>query len=350
MLSHWKSKRDDTADVLIVGDSITDGGMASYVSPTDYGGSNKEGIMNYSYAGLLRRYLKNRYGDRGLGLIPSGHPSNNHSYITFDSNWTYTYTTGTNMESKLCNTSGATATIPFIGTGLELFTILMSTGGKFTVSIDGSTPEEHTCEGTNQTLNVLQFTGLTNGPHTCTITLTENKYVYLTGMREIKGTKGVRVNLASRGGASATTATATTTLQCIDYIQPDLTIISLGCNDHQQQIPLATFRTNLQTLINKGKEHGDVVITTIGSNPANLTIPYENYADIIRELAEINNIPLADVDAEFGGPQGALDKGYLISTSNPHPLPTAHMRMFIKILTAMETPIKFLPPNMYFFD
>lgn len=127
--------------------------------------------------------------------------------------------------------------------------------------------------------------------------------------------------MVGRGGTLSTeNSNANSMKSAIEAQNPVLTIISLTCNDYGGQTALATYKTQLQTIITKARLYGDVLLTTLGIHYQNYTIPQQQYWNVVFELARENNVALVDIAAKWGyTAQSAYNLGFLPSTTQVHP-------------------------------
>lgn len=93
-------------------------------------------------------------------------------------------------------------------------------------------------------------------------------------------------------------------------------ILAYGINEYINQSSLATFKTNLTTRVTRGIALGESMILKVqhvldpAFYSAPLTIPYSEYARVVREVASENNCVQYDRDAAFGGASAATTALY----------------------------------------
>lgn len=220
--------------VGIMGDSI---GKGTDADPSE---------LHDSWAGRMRTFLQQRYGDGGSGFV-----SIDLNDITSTGAWTVSPGFGTPSRGGPGGVSwrptvagnGATVTFPVKGTTLGVLFKTAPSFGTFNVSVDGGSNQP---VALNSAVSVLSYpvTGLAEGWHTVRVTAT-------TGNGEVFGVTGrnatgIVVDNYSGGGASITntatfglqTATVSgtgsptyTTDSLAQMGTPDLFIMMLGVND-----------------------------------------------------------------------------------------------------------------------
>jgi hypothetical protein len=337
-LENWRNvltDLDTKVNCCLVGNSITEGMFAGRNDSLDFRNYHK-----FGYGGRIRDYYHKEYDDTGKGLIP-------YWFVGF---WSYTGTwADTNSVSELTGLglagrirqgrNGATATFNFNGTGLAIYGIKKDTAGTFTVSIDGGEATEYTEQNTTTVpYAVYTISELEQGDHVCTITVTGDEF-YLIGGREVKGTTGVIVNTTACGMRDSRHFTSENCQSFIfDNFQPELTIISLLSNDFAHDT-YDSYQSNVESIITKAKETGDVLLTSVGVNSPYVFVRDESqqeYINLLLELVDEHNVAFADLYARWGGFDGALASGYL-ADSVTHPTRPAHLDISYCILGAITS-------------
>jgi hypothetical protein len=262
-----------------------------------------------SSSGLLRTALKTKFGDVNEGFVGVNYHAADsasfplvHRWI-FSAGWTTASNYGYASSSKLTSTDGATATLTFSGTGIILFYLGTTDHRTFTYSIDGGSAVTVDTYGAAIDLaKATTITGLTEGNHTIVITKSnDTKSIYLFGACPTRGSTGVRVNSLGLYGSTVGASSAANCLKMeIDYWQPKLTVLSYGANDYSAQTSLSTFQTNLQTLITRAKQYGDVLIMANMIQLDNQTIKIQQYVDTMKNLALTNNCAFIDLYSAMG--------------------------------------------------
>jgi len=104
----------------------------------------------------------------------------------------------------------------------------------------------------------------------------------------------------------------------IAFYAPDLTIIDLTINDSSQSIPVATYKTRLQSIITQCQLSGDVILVT--GNPGNTANVLANQAAICQanyEIALANNVPHIDIQTLWESWAAANAAGFITDTLHP---------------------------------
>lgn len=80
-----------------------------------------------------------------------------------------------------------------------------------------------------------------------------------------------------------------------DMVAPDLSIIQFGANEYATQTPVATYKSNLQTIITRAKQTGDVMIVVTVPQTPGAAIPMASYTAALYQLAATNNVVVVDL-------------------------------------------------------
>ena len=316
-LRKWRNALSDldsgaaaTYSVLFIGDSNMDG--------TNLLGSLAN-IRDNSMVGLLRSMLNARYEDLGLGFVPAnwGHDFKPWTYNANGGAWAGS-NYGVAGQGQYTATTGATAALSFDGTGI-IVSVLRGTGtGNIEISVDGVVQATVDLYSAALVGNYkLTYTGFTAGPHTLSIKniglstsqgATVNA-LYLNGAEPIKGTRGVKVhNFGCYGIQVYDFQASPERMQAgIDQIAPVLTVIGLISNDYNAQTVLATYISQVQVLITRALQFGDVLLTGLGMRTETRTIPQSTYNEALRTLAQTNGIPFLDVYGRWRDPAYAYN-------------------------------------------
>ncbi len=284
----------------VVGQGAGGGGEAGQLTY----GKNK---LEKSFVGRLRSEIAKQAGDVGSGIIPHWYTW----WYSFSGSWLDSGVGGMmNIPSKRGEAVGATCTVTFTGTSFSWIGIESAEGGKFTMSIDGATPQEFNTLGSSEAVKEYKWAGtLSNGPHTAVITVTElvagkdRSGVALIGvMYGGPSATGVRVHqIGYAGGKTDQIATNRAIYKptTMDFWKPNLSIICFSSNDYSGQTALATFRTQTQTAITQAKQFGDVLLVPVGITAPDKAIPITEYSKIYKELALLNDCAFYDTYARY---------------------------------------------------
>src|SRR5688572_24309150 len=116
--------------------------------------------------------------------------------------------------------------------------------------------------------------------------------------------KQIEVDWVATGGHTVPNLLARVDKDVIDK-KPTIVVIQIGCND-ARRIPVETFRTSLEQLIDKLQQAGIQVVqctlTSVGekhdgSNQHDAKL--EEFAEVEREVARAKNVPLNDLRKAF---------------------------------------------------
>lgn len=284
------AKRNAITTVACIGDSITEG---------FWSGLN----WDRAYPVQLRKLMQAKYGGQDEGLVTV---NDTDRWSTTGSGWTSTKR-GIACMQKNTNVSGNKLSFTFSGVGVDIIYSKNSDGGTCAVKIDGVDKTALNCNGSLETLAQTQsYTGLTSGQHTLEIFApTDGKKVYIEGayVKIVGDTSGVRVDRRGLSGSYTGNWNTALQLQAMDSQPADLFIIALGINDCGSGHTPELMKTRLQTIIDKAKTIGSVIlIPMMQSDEVKDTrfVNWKDYVEIYYELADENNIGLIDVYKLFG--------------------------------------------------
>ena len=323
-MSHWRQAlakvRAGVADarVLCVGDSTTWG---------SHGGT----VHTDSYPARLAGILDRSGVPAGQGLqIPSidTHvPSQDARWNIGD--WSRVLDWGFAGRHALQNNNAA-ATLPVTfapGIMCDTFRVWYQTNtslGTLHISIDGGAATSQSTAGAAD----WQYRDITTtlaDDHVVSITAT-GATVVLIGIeawdssekRVLVGRAGIPGTLTSNWIVNPGAGRQ----RSIEAYGADLTIINLGINDSRttNNVPVATYKANIATLIEWGQEHGDVLLATFVPSATTFADPtlQASYWTALRELSESYNVGLVDLASRLG----AADEQYalgLINSDKVHP-------------------------------
>jgi lysophospholipase L1-like esterase len=292
-LAKLASGTNQIFNMSVMGDSISEGANAS-----DY--------ISKGYVGLLRTALQGKFGDVGKGFIPVHYPFSGKLW-SWSANWNNNDdamgATGSYLSTAA---NGETASINFSGTGFGLVFTKGSICGSVSVAIDGGEPVTINTNGAYTSAWAYEITGLTDGNHalvlTTSIAVDGSQRIYLLGGYEIKGTRGIRVNMVGKYGTQTLHSVRTDALRCeIDMWTPVLTIIAFTANDYSNNVdPNGAYKTNLQTMITRAKQFGDVMLVSVGLRSGTYTYQQQQYVDVMKSLAFANDCAFIDIFSKWG--------------------------------------------------
>ncbi len=254
------------------------------------GDSNTEnGFISLALADTLHRYFN--VDVMGTGYIPldsSFYALRNKRYpgvsIGYNASWTkmdmnegtrlaavpYLSPNGQWLKSS---TAGATVTIAFPGNGVDIYWLSQSTGGVFSITIDGTAYDTVSTVGAGAaSTHKTQIRGLSNSSHTLLIkvaSVPSQGNVTLLGFdarRDIAGQNN-RCAVHNWGNGYCTTSDflkidSTIFVTALQELMPDVVVVLLGTNDYYiDQRSAADFKTNLKAITNRVK--ASVVVSQI---------------------------------------------------------------------------------------
>lgn len=243
---HWSAARNLAGSrivrVMVIGDSIPVGEISS-------------NWRTKGWPALLATSLQERYGDGGSGWISPawstiyGATNPGGAQVTFTGAWTGVANEGGITAKSLKPTTsgnGATITLPFRGTILDIFTKTDSAFGRLDYSIDGGGAVQIPLN-TTASVKTTTVSGLSSGTHSVTLTAAagDSRFYGVRGRNAI----GVLVdNVSLSGQKLSDQAVGTTNIldpeqspasvnkpvigATLDALGPvDVLIVTLGAND-----------------------------------------------------------------------------------------------------------------------
>lgn len=158
------------------------------------------------------------------------------------------------------------------------------------------------------------------------------------------------IDIVNGGRAGSTTARTIVntnfwnSMGMINKMAPDLTFIALGANDmgSQNNVPVATFVTNMGTIINQARLTGDVVIVieSLGTrvNAKWGTAAFQqSYVDALYKLAKDYDCPLINENMVIGDFDSGQSATYVSDTNFVHENVRANTMLakkFVRVITA----------------
>lgn len=257
---------------------------------------------------LTSTYNLNASWQSWFGTATNGEPSylNNDTRLSFGT-WVRN-TGGTTFGGDYIvsqSTNSATAFTPTAQ--IDTCTVYYSTyvgSGTITLDVSGAGTQTVSTSAANGTASATA-TG-TLGTNTCNVKLSSGGNVNVAGMIARNSGKS-EVSIVNMGAPGATTADWVSWLSGnvfsqLTTLQPDAAIIKLGTNVWDNGVPVATFTSQLQSLITLHKNAGiDVILETpIPCNPSNCppvnpsTAVQQQYIAAMYGLSYLNNVPLID--------------------------------------------------------
>lgn len=277
--------------INFVGDSITEGAVGS------------PNFKDGGFAGLLRNYLQNKYGNLGGGYIPYYYPYDN-PLMSFTGSWAYNNGFGTtNIYAQSTPNTGAYVEFDINGVGVEIYYAQGTLAGTYEVYSDGVLIDTiDTYNATSNPINSHITSGLSDGIHHIKLLNTGLKAIFLLGFREVKsGSIGVLTNMCAKFGGRTADASAVNSLKSAEYFNPNLTIIAFLANDANDQLAIDTYTTNLIALVNSAQKSGQVLLIANGIHyPTTTPITEVQYTNAMRAVAIIKGCAFVDINYAWG--------------------------------------------------
>jgi lysophospholipase L1-like esterase len=265
-LTHWNAAKarvaanGGNAKILCLGDSTTrgygaTGGPQAY--PAQLAGFlTTIGSVNSNYSSWYG-------GDQGTAFIED-------SRVVVGSGWTAG--TAISIGGKMMTASSATASLSFTpNTSIDTFTFYhqANTGnGTLSYQVDSGAVTNLNDNGTAAAPKVT-ISGLTAGTHTIKFNWVSGGSVFVIGVESWNSAvSSVDVINAGWGGSTTASWLASTTnpwdlINMFAPIAPDLILLDMGINDWSTGVPVGTYTTQMQTILNAAIASGaDVVIVT----------------------------------------------------------------------------------------
>jgi hypothetical protein len=313
-------------DIIALGDSVTEG-MICARREDAWPQKLRDGVRSARFSGSVRG---------GLGYAPSYSVSGSvgdfwqrSGAVTVDT----TLLTGLGCR-MLKVPFGASVSLGFTGTGLDVL-YTSCADSSFAYSVDGGADIAIDKRGGPLVAgNVFQARGLCDGAHTITVKGTALGNAYVEGAMVYRGDEnsGVRMWESGHSGWQASDFNANPnwrgSFQAVP--NPKLVLIALGRNEYQKNISVATFSSELTTLVStvRGLLSGKVCSGVIMAEHKRVPISgYPDWADFENEMAKVaaaNSFGYLSQSAGIGDPATAIANGWIESTTGCHPLSAGH--------------------------
>jgi lysophospholipase L1-like esterase len=343
VLRPWRVSRGSVASnsgtkrVLLIGDSITYG--------IDAEGSGSPNTLNRS--GSYGRYLADILTANDLpatwgnflgagGLTTTGNVTTSDPRLAFGTGW-IVYTPGAvgcaGGEPFRCDNpnTGSLGFTPTTAFDSIVVQYIAGTGnGTFTVKVDAGSVLATV--NSNATPGVVTTARIATPLATGTVNIQRNgtgASIFICGVSCYDSTKS-ELQVLNAGIPSGTAGTAVTTgnsysatngrLQSFTSWDADLSIIMLGVNDIFTGVPLATYITQMQTIITNQLATGDVLLMiwppTADSNVSVASqLPFRQ---AIADLATANGLACVDIPARWGSYEAGQSAGFYASVTHPN--------------------------------
>lgn len=284
------------AKIAMAGDSITQGLTADRATE--------------SYPARVRETLtKQGYPSGGTGFVP----------MAFDHRWNAgagwgLWSTTRFAYQTLSTGNSTTLTSEVPGTIARVY---YRNTNSFNVSIDDGANVK-VASKTGDNIGFYEVTGLANTTHTIKITSAEG-YVYILGA-EVANETGLQISNFGLSGSKTGDWVSTgyaDARQTVEAWNPDLVILMLGTNDRSSSVAPATYKANMQTVIDAFETGGAeiVLMPPIPSSVGHSVLA--PYVDAVYKLADENDLPLIDLNDRFGSYTSANNLGMMNDATHP---------------------------------
>lgn len=300
-------RENNPANIVIVGDSMTEGQATSIVWGQRYVDRLRAGIRaRYPVSGVTGGvgYISTTNGLLDSSVFPVVHVG------TVNTN----SQSGPKKRSRNFNGSGMTTTWTVTGTAIDLMYWRGTGTGTISYSIDGGAATNVDTSGSAASGTLLRISLGSAGVHTVTVAWVSGSFNYVEGIIVYNGdeTKGVRLHECGRSGISAYQwdqvnheLTSSWSRAVGVALDPDLLIIALGINDYAQLVTKAAYKSAIQSMIadirsNTTVDPSIMLVSFPTSSAAGLA-PFSQYADAMEEIAnEDPEICTAHLGATYG--------------------------------------------------
>lgn len=313
------------AHIAVFGDSVSQGAYAT--AP----------LYTNSWAGRLPTLLAADTGvSVGTGAIPI---YENYSTVTLDDRITPSGTWATVQRgpyaaaSRLIGRAGSSpATMTFTATGryFRVYYSRESNSGNWSYTVDGGSSVNSGAGSGTTLMQMLEIDAGTDTSHTIVLTgPTGGNFLYLHHVEAIRNpTSGVKVSRMALSDMRCSdlilNTTVASSLGSATYVDPDLAIIGFGLNEALTGVTTATYRTNMDTLIDHLQTNtGCSVIIFIAPPPNPATIPeatWTNFRNEMLDIAADQGCGVVDISTRWVSRAASLS----LYSDNVHPNNAGH--------------------------
>lgn len=255
------------AKIAVIGDSLSEGVGAS--------------VFGRAWVPQTLARLRNRFPVSGVaggqGFVASwdnpgyggGAPS--YTYPVGQNSGSYSQTQGFAMKSNTLVATGDQMNYTFVGTSVHVWYIKQTTGGTFSVTIDGTVVQSSVVTAGTLGGAVWTSAALTPGTHTILVTRIAGGgggTILFNGFRIFNGDESAGIQMFNGGQSGLTSGNFLTNATNADSwapwlttIAPQLVILELGLNDWAQNVAMATFQSNMASLLS-------TIRTAAGTDPS----------------------------------------------------------------------------------
>jgi hypothetical protein len=287
----------------------------------------RDGVRSARFSGSIKG---------GLGYAPSYSVSGSVGDFWQRSGAVTVSTLGTGLGCRaLVAPNGASVSLGFTGTGLDLLT---TTGANSALaySVDGN-PDvvvDQRQSGAVQSGVVIPIRGLCDGAHTITVKGTALGNAYVEGAMVYRGDEamGVRMWESGHSGWQASDFNANPNWHGSFQAVPNtkLVLISLGRNEYQKGVSVATFSSELTTLVStvrgllSGKVYSGVIMAAHKRVPITGYPDWALYESEMQSIAAANSFGYLTQSTAIGDPATAIAAGLIEANTGCHPLEKGH--------------------------
>jgi hypothetical protein len=312
-------------DIIAIGDSIVES-MLSPRRELAWPQLLRDGVRSARFSGSVRG---------GLGYAPAFSVSSSVGDFWARSGAVTVSTLGTGLGCRaLVAPNGASVSLGFTGTGLDVL-YTSCADSSFAYSVDGGADIAIDKRGGPLVSgNVLQVRGLCDGAHTITVKGTALGNAYVEGAMVYRGDEnsGVRMWESGHSGWQASDFNANPnwrgSFQAVP--NPKLVLIALGRNEYQKNISVATFSSELTTLVStargllSGKVYSGVIMAAHKRVPIAGYPDWADFENAMQSIAAANSFGYLTMSTAIGDPVAAIAAGLIEPNTGCHPLATGH--------------------------
>lgn len=269
-------------------------------------------VQNERIGAPLRTWLQAQYGNAGPGYVGIGnsHGAPTVAGMTFTRTGTWTDSDqvagsrGVDIAHADTTDISTPGKVVIVGvfTDADIHYMAQVDGGSFRWRIDaGSWSTVSTAAGA-EAHAVEAITGLSNASHTLTIecTVAGTAGIRMLGVDCKINANGVRLHRVGNGGATGidyTDVDATIWQASLTQLNPDLSIILLGTNDHNLEYAPSAFAVTIDTMIDRIRAAVptcDVLLLTPALNGLSKAYSLSQYVDELRDMAVADSCAALD--------------------------------------------------------
>ncbi|MDV6267091.1 GDSL-type esterase/lipase family protein [Rhodococcus globerulus] len=291
---------------------------------------------------------------------PVGIAGGYHSLLTETGSWTFTGTTATTRRGlgtgSIAFSAGATGVYPLVSTtGFIVYYAQGPGQGPFKVKIDNGVPVTITPNTTGAYRHDGKFVSqnLIRGEHTIQIIAVGAVDINSVYVLDQDHNAGVRFYTAALGGNKSVDyldpSLSPTHWERVAALTPALIALCVGSNDHNEGIPVATYRATIDGILAK-------IESTLGYRPwvpliaqqprtfdfLSPIAPWSEYVQVLRDVAADNPdwVSFHDFGALFPQTEADGTGGGILSTDGAHPTTLGHEVAFMELARQWGIPAR----------